>query len=80
MAWVGRTPRELCEQIKDPARNGGKTLAQILDHSAHDELVAWGWSPGWGRTPAPGTQERFGALMDAWARDGASCPTDEAKR
>lgn len=79
MAWVGRSPQALCEQIKDPARNGGKSLPQIVEHVAHDQLVAWGWSPGWGRTPAPGTQERFAALIAAWVSDGAACPREEAK-
>jgi hypothetical protein len=76
MAWVGRTPRQICEQMKDPKRNGGRTLAQIVEHNAHDELVAWGWSPGHGREPAPGTQEQLGALVAAWARNGADCPKE----
>jgi hypothetical protein len=80
MAWVNRTPQALCEQIKDTKRNGGKTLAQIVDHSAHDALVAWGWSPGHGRTPAPGSQQQFGELMEAWAKDGAACPRAEGKK
>ena len=80
MAWVGRTPHSLCEQVKDPARNGGKSLKQIVDHSAHDPLVAWGWAPGSGREPAPGSQEKFGALMEAWADSGAECPREEAAR
>jgi hypothetical protein len=74
MAWVGRTPSSLCEQLKDPKRNGGKTVAQIVDHTGHDELVAWGWSPGHGRVSAPGSQATFGALMAAWAETGAVCP------
>jgi hypothetical protein len=76
MAWVGRSPHAICEQIKDPARNGGRTLAQIVDHSAHDALVGWAWSPGWNRVPAPGTQARFGALMQAWVDSGATCPPE----
>jgi hypothetical protein len=74
MAWLGRTPGQICAQIKDPARNGGKTLEQIWEHSAHDELVAWGWTPGHGRTPAPGTQKQFGDLIRAWIDTGAACP------
>jgi hypothetical protein len=74
MAWVGRTPHDLCEQLKDRARNGGRDLAAIVDHAAHDPLVAWGWAPGHDRAPAPGSQEAFGALMAAWAKDGAACP------
>jgi hypothetical protein len=77
MAWVGRTPASLCEQLKDRKRNGGKTLPEIVEHAAHDPLVAWGWAPGHGRAPVPGTQAQFGALMAAWARDGAACPKEE---
>jgi hypothetical protein len=76
MAWAGRGPRALCEQIKDRSRNGGRTLAQIVDHVSHDELVAWGWAPGHGRAPAPGSQAVFGALVAAWASNGAACPKE----
>ncbi len=74
MAWTGRDPHAICEQIKDPARNGHRTLAQIVDHAAHDPLVAWGWAPGHGREPAPGSQAAFAALVDAWVKEGAVCP------
>ena len=80
MAWVGRTPGQLCAQLKDPARNGGKSLAAIVEHSAHDPLVAWGWSPGADREPAPGTQAQFGALIAAWVDTGAACPDEEDAR
>jgi hypothetical protein len=76
MAWVGKSPADLCTQLKDPARNGGKSLAQIVEHSAHDKLVAWGWAPGADREPAPGTQEQFGSLVAAWAETGAECPEE----
>ncbi len=74
MAWQGKSLGQICEQIKDPARNGKRTLAQIHDHMAHDELVGWGWHPGGSRTPAPGTQARFGELIAAWIQTGAACP------
>jgi hypothetical protein len=80
MAWVNRTPHALCEQLKDPARNGGRSLEQIVEHSTHDALVGWGWAPGSGRAPAPGSQARFGALMSAWRNDGAACPAEEQRR
>jgi hypothetical protein len=79
MAWVGKSVAHLCTQLKDRKRNGGKTLAQIVEHSAHDELVAWGWNPGARREPAPGTQAQFGALMAAWNDTGAECPEEAAK-
>jgi hypothetical protein len=79
MAWEGKTASEICNQMKDPARNGGKTLAQLVEHNAHDELVGWGWHPGHGREPVPGTQEQFGAIVAAWVDTGAECPP-EARR
>src|SRR5262245_33804441 len=74
MAWQGKTVREICQQIKDPKRNGGRDLALLQEHAARDDLVAWGWNPGVGRIPAPGTQELFGQLVQAWIDTGAECP------
>ena len=74
MAWGGKSLREICEQIKDPKRNGGKSMEQLVEHMAEDTLVGWGWAPGSEREPAPGTQKEFGALIRAWVESGASCP------
>jgi hypothetical protein len=73
MAWHGRTLGEICRQLKDRSRNGNKTMAQIVEHMAHDELVGWAWAPGAGRTPAPGSHKAFGDLK-AWVDSGAHCP------
>ena len=75
MAWEGKTLGQICAQIKDRRRNGGKSLDQIVEHNAHDSLVGWGWNPGPGRTPVPGTQAQFGELTRAWVASGAKCPT-----
>lgn len=74
MAWQGLTAAQVCAQIKDPARNGGRSLAAIHEHLAEDSLVGWAWHPGEGRTPAPGTQHEFGELVAAWIETGAVCP------
>jgi hypothetical protein len=74
MAWQGKTLGQICEQVKDPGRNGGHTLAEIIPHMAEDSLVGAGWSPVAGRAPAPGTQASFGALIRAWVETGAVCP------
>lgn len=74
MAWEGKTLAEICVQIKDVNRNGGKDLAALVEHMAADDLVGWGWTPGKGREPAPGTQAEFGELYKAWAATGAHCP------
>jgi hypothetical protein len=74
MAWEGKSVGEICRQLKDPARNGGRDLGLIHDHIAKDDLVAHGWDPGTGRVPAPGTQARAGELVQAWIDSGAECP------
>lgn len=74
MAWAGKSLGEICQQIKDPERNGGKNLEELVHHMSDDSLVGWGWHPGAGRTPAPGTQKEFGALIAAWVEAGADCP------
>lgn len=73
MAWQGRSLGEICRQIQDPARSHMGREA-LLRHMAQDELVGWAWRPGGGRTPAPGTQAEFGALVQAWMAAGGHCP------
>jgi hypothetical protein len=75
MAWEGKTLAEICAQIKDPARNGGRKVEDLIHHIGEDTLVGWAWHPGFGRSPAPGTQAQAGALVEAWAKTGAACPT-----
>lgn len=72
-AWEGKSLREICVQLKDKERSH-MTLAQLHEHNANDTLVGWGWNPGPGRQPAPGSQEVFGALTKAWIDSGAQCP------
>jgi len=74
MAWEGRSIGEICAQLKDPQRNGGKNHAALHEHFAKDDLVAWGWDPGTARVPAPGTQALLGELIRAWIDTGAHCP------
>lgn len=74
MAWEGKSLAEICMQIKDPARNGNRNLADIVSHIGTDTLVGWAWAPGFGRASAPGTQKHAGALAEAWVNTGAVCP------
>jgi hypothetical protein len=74
MAWEGKTIGEICEQIRDPARNGGRKVEDLIDHIGKDTLVGWAWKPGFGRSPVPGSQEQAGALVEAWVKTGAACP------
>ena len=76
MGWEGKTLTQICEQIKDPARNGGRSLEDIVHHVGEDHLVGWAWGLGGDRRPAPGTQVRAGALLDAWVKTGAAARTN----
>ncbi len=79
MAWLGKSPAEICAQISAAATNGGKTLAQVHEHLAHDKLVAWGFAPGADRRPPPGAPADVAALFDAWMKTGAVCPDAESE-
>ncbi|MDD9908800.1 MAG: hypothetical protein OXR62_03825 [Ahrensia sp.] len=74
MAWWEKSSAEICEQIKDPERNGGRTLEEVATHIRDDGLVLWGWDPGPGREPAPGSAQETYALIVKWAAEGAPCP------
>jgi hypothetical protein len=74
MAWEGKTLAEICVQLKDRERNGGRSVQELVEHIGDDTLVGWAWAPGSGRHPAPGTQKQAGALVAAWVETGAACP------
>jgi hypothetical protein len=74
MIWEDKTPGQICQQIKDPKQNGGKTIPQIVEHVTSDKLVMWGWSPGEGRTPPTMGHGQFAQKMADWARYGCACP------
>jgi hypothetical protein len=76
MIWQGLTDRGICEQLKDPARNGHRTMEKIVEHFTTDKLVAWGWNPGPGRAPVPMSKEDFAAKVKEWASKGAACPAE----
>mgnify|MGYP006293355869 CR=1 FL=1 len=76
MAWEGKTPTEICRQIKDPERNGGMSMDELVHHMAEDSLVGYGWNPPEQFEPVPGSQELFGKLARAWVDTGAHCPEE----
>jgi hypothetical protein len=73
MVFVGMAPKALCEQLKDPSKNGGRDMPKLREH-LEDPLVVWGWTPGAGRTPVPTPRAEFLAAFDAWAAAGSPCP------
>ncbi len=77
MLWEGRTKRQICQQMKDPARNGGRrTGEQIIEHMKSDPLVLWAWSPGAGRKTPPLSHDQFVAALEQWIQADMPCPSD----
>jgi hypothetical protein len=74
MIFQGRSPTALCEQLRDPSRNGGKDLTALLEHVEHDPLVLWGWQPGGKRTLPPMSHEAFVRAFRAWVNADGACP------
>jgi hypothetical protein len=79
LVFEGRSPAQLCDQLKDPARNGGLSPEALREHMAHDPRVVWSFSPGPGRTPPPLTHPRFLEAFEAWLQQGQPCPKEAPK-
>ncbi|CCV11022.1 hypothetical protein [Mesorhizobium sp. STM 4661] len=77
MAWFGQSSAQICAQIKDPARNGGRSLRDVALHVRNDRLVGWGWAPGKDREPAPGSAEETYQAIENWMAAGAPCPAPQ---
>jgi hypothetical protein len=74
LVFESKSPRELADQLKDPKRNGGKTLEQLVEHVTHDKLVLWGWEPGDGRTTPRLSHDEFAKKFREWVEKGAALP------
>lgn len=73
LAWQGLSTEEICRSLKDPARNGGRNLAQLVEHVSTDHFVHWGWSPGPGRSTPPLSHQDFVRRFVQWTESGAPC-------
>jgi hypothetical protein len=74
MVFQGRTPGQLCRQLKDPRQNGGLTRERFAHHVATDPLVLWAWNPGEGRSAPPLPHPEFAAAIKEWLDAGGACP------
>ena len=73
MVFVGVPAAELCEHIRDPKMNGNMDLRKLEEH-VEDPLVAWGWTPGKGRTTLPVDRPTFIKAWHSWLDAGMPCP------
>ena len=72
--WFGKTSPEICDQLRDPDRNGGRTFLEIAEHLDHDLILHWAWEPGGTREPAPySLQEHVNDVL-IWGVAGMPCP------
>ncbi len=74
MVFQGRTPSQLCSQLKDQTENGGMTAEALIRHISSDPLVLWGWDPGEGRSKPPLSHDKFVENIKAWLGKGGACP------
>lgn len=76
--WFGKTSSEICQQMRDPKRNGGRDGAGLVEHIVHDRdvqgFIAWGFDPGGGRESPPGTLQQHLDDMVKWTSAGMPCP------
>lgn len=72
--WFGRSSIEICEQLRDPERNGDRDMMALASHLDHDLILHWAWAPGGGREPAPySLQEHVDDIL-IWGTAGFPCP------
>lgn len=74
MVFLGLSSGAVCRTLKDPAANGGKDLAALVEHVSSDKLVLWGWAPGANRAPVSVSHDEFVAKFKTWVDAGAPCP------
>ncbi|MEM7719358.1 MAG: hypothetical protein AAF222_09135 [Pseudomonadota bacterium] len=74
--WFGKSSVEICNQLRDPDRNGGRDHLELASHLNHDLILHWAWNPGGGREPAPyALQEHINDIL-AWGVAGFPCEND----
>ena len=74
--WFGKSTTEVCAQLSDEDRNGGRSYLEIAEHLDHDLILHWAWNSGGGRDPAPyNLQEHVNDVL-AWGVAGMPCPTE----
>jgi hypothetical protein len=78
MGWEGLPAAEVCRNLLDPSRNGGRSGAEVVNH-LRTHLVQWAWEPGRtgrgaDRSRPPVPYDEFVRAAEAWVAAGAPCP------
>ena len=76
--WVDKPSGDICNQVRDPSRNGGRDGPGLIEHILHDAdvvgFITWGFDPGPGRAPPPGSLQSHFDDMATWVAAGSPCP------
>ena len=76
--WFDKSGREICEQMRDPERNGGRDGPDLVEHLLHDRdldgFIPWAWAPGGGRDTPPGDFDSHVQDVATWVAAGMPCP------
>jgi hypothetical protein len=75
MSWARLSIGQLCRTLKDPTKNGRRSLKAIIKHMQEDSLVHWSWDPGGTRASVPMPHHVFVEFVEEWVRSGAHCPS-----
>lgn len=74
--WFGKDADYICNQLRDPARNGDRDFLALASHLDHDVILHWAWNPGGGREPAPySLQDHVNDIL-IWGVAGQPCAND----
>ncbi|MEQ1752614.1 MAG: hypothetical protein ABL973_00620 [Micropepsaceae bacterium] len=74
MGWTGLSPSALCKVLLDPAKNGGRSGANVVEHMRSDERVLWAWAPGGKRSVPSVSHDQMIVAAEKWIKLGAECP------
>lgn len=74
--WFGQSSDQICAQLRDPDRNGGRDAAELAEHLGHDVILHWAWTPGGTREPAPYSLQAHVTDLLTWGVAGMPCPQD----
>lgn len=74
--WFGQSSAAICQQLRNPDTNGGRSFEQLAEHLDHDLILHWAWAPGPGREPAPYSLQAHIDDILLWGVAGMPCPDD----
>lgn len=76
--WFARSSVEICTQLRDLDRNGGRSAQDLAAHLDHDVILHWAWNPGGNREPAPYSLQAHVDDILIWGVAGFPCDGDTA--